>query len=59
MGLFPTVDNFSLSSQYIHDKKLYEGLRRGSMDPTVVGEAGAPPNPPLTPPLLAKKKSCS
>ena len=50
-GLFPPVDNFGLSSQCIHSKKLWEGLRRGSMGATAVGGAGAPPDPLLAPPL--------
>ena len=56
-GLFSPVDNFSLFSQCIHSKKLYKKLMRGSMSPTIVGEAGAPLDPRLAPPLL-ESNSC-
>lgn len=53
-GFLPSLDNFSLSSRYIHSKKNCrgeEGLRRGSMRVAVIGGARAPPAPPQDPPL--------
>ena len=38
------LNNFSLSSQCIHVKKLQRGFRRGSINPMAVGGVGASPD---------------